>query len=180
MIAGPLQLLAGAALPWPAWLLIAPAIGFVLNQTVRWRFERSGNGFRNPQRGALAVIIERGGLANRADRGDVAYQVYEIVFYQRPDWEAIRGHAHRCWEWIFLFQSTALGAAIATGFSLVAVAASEQRLMAALLLAALPAAAFVLRSKARETEAALQLFDRATVLAHWPLYEQVLRSIAPS
>ncbi|MBI3785490.1 MAG: hypothetical protein HY270_19025 [Deltaproteobacteria bacterium] len=176
MLAGPLQILLGPAMPWPAWLLAAPTIGFALHQGVRWQFEHSGNGFRNPRRGALAAIIERGDLSRRADCGDLAYQVYEIVFYQRPEWEAIRGHAHRCWEWIFLFRSTALGAALGSVFAALAVVASW-KFVSLLLLLALPATAYVLAQKARQTESALQLFDRSLVLAHWPMYEAVLREL---
>jgi len=174
MLAGPLHLLIGSDMHWGAWLLIAPAVGVVLQQTVRWRFESNDSGFRSPRRAALAAIIERGGLAGRVDCGDLAYQVYEIVFYQSPEWEAIRGHAHRCWEWTFLFQSMALGAMFGSLFAAFAALASPHFLIAILLLLTLPVAAVVLLQKAQQTESSLQLFDRGLVHAHWPLYEAVL------
>jgi len=178
MIAGPLRLLftnGSEAPPWWSLLAIAPAVGFVLHQTVRSFFEARDNGFRSPHRGGLDVIIERGNLTPRADRGDIAYQVYEIVFYQRPDWQAARDHAHRCWEYIFLFRGTALGCLIGSGMGVLA--AHRHFGLALLYLLALLPSAYVLWKKAEQTRAALDLFDRGLVLAHWPLYAAVLAEI---
>ena len=176
VLSAPLDLLLGSASPhWPVWLLTAPVVGFVLHQSVRMWFEGKDNGFRSRHRGALAAIIERGGLAHRTDCGDLAYQAYEVVFYQRPDWQAAREHLHRCWDIIFLCWSMALAGAVGAALG---VAALGQRPGRALLyVIALAAAALALRRKGQQTLAALHLFDRALVLAHWPLYDAVLRAI---
>ncbi len=179
VVAGPLHLLLGGwqlAPPWLVWVAAAPVIGFVLQQGVRCRFEAQGNGFRSPYRGALAVIIERGNLAQRADRGDVAYQVYEVVFYQRPDWQAARDHAHRCWDIIFLCWSTSLACSVGAIVSLLALWSHPGP--AVLYLLVLSAAGLMLRRKGQQTHAALELFDRGLVVSNWPLYESVLRTIA--
>jgi hypothetical protein len=167
-------------LSWPVWTLAALPIGLVLGQAARWRFEHQEHGYRSPRRPAIALIIERVGLAPGNDSGDRAYQIYETVFYQRQEWAAARDHAHRCWEWIFLFQATALGCAVGTAFSLLAFASGPHRLLAALLLAAQPACALLLIEKAQHTEAALHLFDRALVEAHWPYFEAVAHQLTDS
>ena len=176
VLVAPLSWLLGAgAPPWPLWLAAAPVLGFVLHQSVRTGWEGRENGFRNRRRPALALIIERGNLSQRADSGDLAYQVYEVVFYQRADWQAARDHAHRCWDVVFLCWSMSFAAAVGGGLSVLAL---PQRPLLAVcyLLAALPAM-FILRRKGWQTYDALQLFDRALVLAHWPLYEAALRAM---
>lgn len=181
IIVGPLALLLHA---WPigaacaVGLLSAPVIGLLLHQAVRWRFEADGNGFRSPQRAALAAIIERGNLGNRADAGDVAYQIYELVFYEQPNWGPIRDHLHRCWHYVFWFRTIAVACAIGAGISLLAVFGSGRPLIAALLAFALPAFSAILYRKAEQTLAALHLFDRGLILTNWPLYEQKLASLA--
>lgn len=178
VLAGPLDLFlkrCGVAPPWPVLLIAAVPIGFVLQQIVRWHFEARDNGHRSPQRAALAVIIERGHLAQRSDCGDLAYQVYESVFYQRPEWQAIRDHAHRCHEHRFLSRSIALACAAGTLLSLLGMGA--QPCLAVLYLLALPPVGMVLCRKGQQTIEALELFDRAVVLANWPLYDAALRAI---
>ena len=178
ILAGPLHLLLGCCGMAPFWavsLVAALPLGCVLHQSVRWRFEARDNGFRSPQRAALDVIIERGNLGRRPDRGDLAYQVYETVFYQRPEWQAIRDHAHRCHDHRFLNQSTALACALGTLLSLLALGTRPGA--ALLYLLALPVAGFILGAKSRQTFEALELFDRALVLSHWPLYEAALQTI---
>lgn len=165
------------SLGWWIWVLAALPIGLALGQAVRWRFERQDNGFRNPRRPALQIIIERLGLAPGPESGNRAYQIYETVFYQRQEWAAARQHAHRCWEWIFLFQAIALACALGTGLSLIAFAAGPHRLLAALLLVAQPGCALLLLEKAHQTIEALHLFDRALVEAHWPWFETVARQM---
>ena len=181
VLAGPLHLLltrCGVAPPWPVLLIAALPIGFVVQQIVRWQFEARDNGHRSPQRAALALIIERGHLAQHTDRGDIAYQVYESVFYQRPEWQAIRDHAHRCHEHCFLNSSVALACATGTVLSLLSMSARPW--LAVLYLLALPPVGFVLRVKSRQTLEALELFDRAVVLANWPLYDAALEAIVES
>jgi len=71
------------------------------------------------------------------------------------------------------------GAALAGGIgSALSVLAAPRHLMLAglYLLALLPSAAVLVR-KAQQTRAALDLFDRALVLTHWPLYAAALRDI---
>ncbi|MBI1818290.1 MAG: hypothetical protein HYR72_25195 [Deltaproteobacteria bacterium] len=160
------------------WLPLAPVVGLLLHQSVRWRFEGDGNGFRNPQRASLAAIIERGNLTGRSNAGDVAYQVYELVFYEQAHWGAIRDHLHRCWHYVFWFRTIALACAIGAGFALLALLSGGAALMAMLLLLALPVFGVLLHQKAEQTLAALHLFDRGLVTANWTLYEQKLESLA--
>ena len=179
VFAGPLHLFlarCGAAPHRGISLVAALPLGCVLQQCVRWRFEARDHGFRSPRRAALAVIIERGKLGQRHDRGDLAYQVYETVFYQRPDWQAARDHAHRCHDIRFLNQSIALACGLGTLLSLFAV--GVQPVTALLYLVTLPAAGIVVHAKSRQTFDALELFDRALVLSHWSLYAAALDAIA--
>ena len=179
VLAGPLHLFlnrCGVTPLWPVLLVAALPLGFVLHQIVRWRFETRDNGFRSPRRAALALIIERGNLGPRRERGDIAYQVYETVFYQRPEWQPIRDHAHRCHDHRFLSRSVALACAAGTVLSLLGLGAHPS--LAVLYLFALPPIGLVVRTKSQQTLDALELFDRALVLNHWPLYEAALRAIA--
>ncbi len=178
IVAGPLHLFLtrwGVAPLWVVSLVAALPLGLVLQQIVRWRFEAHDNGFRSPRRAALAVIIERGNLGDRPERGDLAYQVYEYVFYQQPDWQAARDHEHRCRDYTFLNWSVALACAAGTVLSLLGIGA--QPLLGGLYLLALPPVGLVLRTKGQQILDALELFDRALVLANWPLYEAALRTI---
>jgi len=93
-------------------------LGFTIQQAVRSRFEAGEKGYRSPQRAALAEIIARGNLTARRDCGDVAYQVYEVVFYQRPDWQAARDHEHRARDSHFLCWSAAAASAAGAVLSL--------------------------------------------------------------
>jgi len=179
VLVAPLHLLltrCGVTPPWPLLASAALPFGFVLHQIVRWRFEAHDNGFRSPQRAALALIIKRGNLSQRLDRGDLAYQIYETVFYQRPEWQAIRDHAHRCQDQRFLSSSVALACAAGTVLSLLGVGAQPS--LALLYLLILPPIGLVVRAKSRQTVTALELFDRALVLNNWPLYEAALQLIA--
>ncbi|HVN85479.1 MAG TPA: hypothetical protein VMW17_11595 [Candidatus Binatia bacterium] len=181
IVAAPLALFLCAwhiELPWGVWLLFGPIAGLLLHQCVRWRFEADGNGFRNPRRGSLAAIIDRGRLADHRDAGDLAYQVYEFVFYDQHDWGPIRDHLHRCWHYVFWFRTIAVAGAIGAGFATLALVSGASALVALLMLIALPTFAFMLRQKAEQTLAALHLFDRALVLNHWPLYQAALARLA--
>lgn len=166
------------AAPLMVWFLFALVAGFLLHQSVRWRFESDHNGFRSPQRPALLPIIERGGLAGQVDAGDVAYQVYENVFYGRSDWEAIRGHLHRCWHYVFWFRTISWACRLAAVFALLALLSGGSGLLAMLLLLALPIFGIILHQKAEQTLAALHLFDHGLVLSNWPLYEAALQHLA--
>jgi hypothetical protein len=177
IVAAPLGLFLRAwhiELSWGVWLLSAPIAGLLLHQSVRWRFEGDGNGFRNPQRASLATIIERGNLASRPNAGDIAYQAYELVFYEQAHWGAIRDHLHRCWHYVFWFRTIALACVIGAGFALLALLSGAAALMAVLLMLALPTFGIILHQKAEQTLAALHLFDRGLVTSNWPLYEQKL------
>ncbi|MBI4516805.1 MAG: hypothetical protein HY699_13420 [Deltaproteobacteria bacterium] len=179
-VIGPLALLlqpAAITAPWPVWLIASAVLGVLLHQSVRSWFEAQGNGFRSPHRAALAAIIERGQLEQRQDRGDLAYQVYELVFYEQSEWQPVRDHLHRCWFYVLWFWTIALGCALGAGLSLLALLCGARPLLALLYLAALPPLAVILRRKGGQTHAALELFDRALVLTHWPLYETKLGAL---
>ena len=181
IVAGPLHLFLQAwqvAPPWGVWLLFAPPVGFALHQTVRWRFEAVANGFRNPARAALAAIIERGDIDQRHNAGDLAYQVYELVFYEQRDWGPIRDHLHRSWHYVFWFRTIALACAIGAALGALALVSGAGWLLALLYLIVLSAFANVLRRKAEQTLAALHLFDRGLVLGNWPLYHAKLATLA--
>ena len=176
VLAAPLDLLLGTGAPsWPVWLVAAPVLGFVLHQSVRTWFEGRDNGFRSRHRGALVVIIERGHLETRPDCADLAYQAYEVVFYQRSDWQPVRDHLHRCWEIVFLCWSMALAAAAGSALSVLTVGQHPGR--ALLYGFAQLTAAVVLWRKGQQTFDTLQLFDRGLVLAHWSLYEAALQAL---
>jgi hypothetical protein len=180
VVAGPAALLsesAGIRLPVIAWLVSAPVIGFLLHQATRCSFEARGNGFRSRKRAALAAIIELGGLSDRRDAGDIAYQTYEVVFYQRPDWQAVRDHLHRCWFYVLWFWTITLASALGSVTAAVAWAAGAPKSLALLCLIASPAIGWVLWKKGCQTHAALELFDRGLVVAHWPRYEEVMRTL---
>lgn len=183
IVAGPLGLFLHAwqvDVPLGAWLAFAPVAGLLMHQAVRWRFETDGNGFRNPQRGSLAAIIERGNLGDRVDRGDIAYQVYELVFYEQGDWGPIRDHLHRCWHCVFWFRTIALAGWIGAGFAALALLSGGRPVLTLLYLVALPLFALVLHRKGEQTLVALHLFDRALVLTHWRLYDEALRNLTPT
>ena len=178
VLAGPLHLFLArwhAAPRLAVWLLAAPAIGFVLQQLVRLRFEVGQQGYRRPQRAALAEIISRGNLGARTDRGDLAYQAYEIVLYQRPELRAACDHEHRARDAHFLCWSTAVACTAGTVLALLACGAAPA--VAVLYLLALPLAAVVLYRKGKETLDALETFDRGLICANWPLYEAALQAV---
>ena len=178
VMAGPLALLLErwqVAPPWPVWIAAAVTLGFVLHQMVRCAFEARGNGFRNPHRAALAVIIERGNLTRHPYRGDIAYQVYEVVFYQRAEWQALRDHAHRCWDYTFLCWSMGLAGMMGAIISATALVSAPG--FSLLYVCGYPPGALILWYKGQQIRAALDVFDRGIVLAHWSAYEEVLRSL---
>lgn len=177
-LAGPLHLFLArlhAAPRLALWLGAAPVIGFVIQQLVRLRFEAGERGFRSPHRAALAEIIARGKLEQRPDRGDLAYQVYEVVLYQRPELRAACDHEHRARDAHFLCWSTAV--ACAAGAVLALLGFGAQPALALLYVLTLPCAAGLLFRKGQETLAALELFDAALVRANWPLYDAALRTM---
>ncbi|HUI24524.1 MAG TPA: hypothetical protein VL403_00455 [Candidatus Kryptonia bacterium] len=181
IVAGPLSIFLRAwhvEASWGTWLLFAPVAGFLLHQTVRWRFEAAANGFRSSERPALATIIERGNLGRGDDAGDFAYQVYELVFYEQRDWGPIRDHLHRCWHYVFWFRTISLACLIGGPIGVLALLSGAGRLIPLLYVAGLLAFASVLRQKAEQTLAALHLFDRGLVLSHWPLYQAKLTALA--
>jgi len=178
VLAGPLHLFlvrCHVAVPWPLWFVIAPVTGFIVIQIVRWHFEGRDNGFRSPRRASLQAIIECGNLGHRPDAGDIAYQVYEVVFYQRPDWQALRDHGHRCREHTFLCRGMAV--ACATGVVLSLLGSGTLPALAILYVLTLPPIGLVIHAKGRQTLAAFELFDRGVVMTHWPLYEATLKAI---
>jgi len=178
LLAGPLHLFLDrlhAAPSWPLWLVAAPVLGFAIQQAVRSRFEAGEQGYRSPRRAALAEIIARGNLEQRRDCGDIAYQVYEVVFYQRPDWRAARDHEHRARDSHFLCWSAAAASAAGAALSLLGFGAHPA--LATLYFVGLAPAAVMLRRKGQQTLDALELFDRALVATNWSDFDAVLRAI---
>jgi hypothetical protein len=178
VLAGPLHLFLARlhVAPRPAfWLIAAPVVGFVIQQLVRLRFEVGERGFRSPHRAALAEIIARGQLEQRSDRGDLAYQVYEVVLYQHSELRDACDHEHRARDVHFLCWSTAV--ACAAGALLALLGIGAQPALALLYVLALPCAGGVLYRKGQETLTTLELFDAALVRANWPLYGATLQTM---
>jgi hypothetical protein len=92
------------------WVILVPAIGFVVHQLYRLIFEASG-GYARKSRSVLQHII------NLTDHKDIkdnkkAFLVWEIAFYSDKFPVAFRDHDRGAWHYILSFWSISFSAVI--------------------------------------------------------------------